>query len=181
MTQDSCKPPVFIIGYMGSGKTTFGRALGKALGREFIDLDTYIENRFHTTVNRLFADRGEDGFRRLESAMLREAGEFCDVVIACGGGTPCFCGNMDYMLQAGKVVYLDTGTECIARRLIINRSRRPLVKDLSEDEIAGYVERNLALREPHYSRAHIRFRGEELENARQISASVSRFLASYEV
>ena len=76
--------PIFIVGMPASGKSTFGRALARRLGRRFVDLDAYIENRFHTTVRALFADRGERAFRRLEALMLREVGEFEDVVVATG-------------------------------------------------------------------------------------------------
>ena len=79
---------IFLIGYMGSGKTTLGRAFARATGLEFIDLDWYIEERLHKSISILFAERGEDGFREQERKMLHEAGEFEDVVIACGGGTP---------------------------------------------------------------------------------------------
>ncbi len=81
---------IFLIGYMGSGKTTLGRAYAKEMGLTFIDLDWYIEERFHTSVQKLFAQRGEEDFRRIEQKMLHEVADFEDVVIACGGGTPCF-------------------------------------------------------------------------------------------
>ena len=81
---------VFLIGYMGSGKTTLGKAYSAATGLQFVDLDWYIEERMHKSISDLFAERGEDGFRLLEQKMLHEAGEFENVLIACGGGTPCF-------------------------------------------------------------------------------------------
>lgn len=180
-TKPECHLPVFIIGYMGCGKTTFGRALARKLNRQFIDLDLYIENRFRNTVNGLFAERGEEGFRKIESSMLREAGEFCDVVISCGGGTPCFLGNMDYMLRAGNVIFLSAGTGCITRRLLANRSKRPLVRNIPEDELETFVAENLARRLPVYEKAPIHFKGEELENAKAIEMSINRFLDSYDV
>ena len=98
---------IVLIGYMGSGKTTVGRQLALALGRTFYDLDWYIEMRYHRSVAQLFAERGEDGFRELERNMLHEAAEFEDIVLSCGGGTPCFFDNMEYMNQAGETVFLD--------------------------------------------------------------------------
>lgn len=173
------RPPLFILGYMACGKTTFGRALARATGREFIDLDFYIEQRFHKSIPEIFAERGENEFRRMESAMLREVGEFENVIIACGGGTPCFNGNMDYMLGQGTTLFLEASEERIISRLLINSSRRPLMAGKKPDEIRRSVRDGLAERMPFYTRAHIRFSGEELEDRNQISLSVSNFLASY--
>lgn len=173
--------PIFVTGYMASGKTTFGRALARALDREFIDLDFYIEQRFRQSIKEIFALRGEESFRRLESAMLREVGEFEDVVIACGGGTPCFNDNMDYMNGRGVTVYLDTPVWRIVERLLVNRSRRPLMADKSETEIEGAVRAGLESRLPHYTRAHITFSGEQLEDKRQIDSSVATFLSQHSV
>lgn len=163
---------------MACGKTTFGRALARATGRTFIDLDFYIEQRFRMPITRIFAERGEHEFRRMESAMLRETGEFENVVIACGGGTPCFNGNMDYMLGRGNTLFLETSPEQIVRRLVENSSRRPLMAGKTPDEIRRAVDDGLASRMTFYSRAAIRYRGEELEDRHQISATIARFIAS---
>ena len=81
---------IILIGYMGSGKTTVGKALSKETGMMFYDLDWYIESRMHKTVSQIFAEKGEEGFRKIEYNMLHEVAEFEDVIISCGGGTPCF-------------------------------------------------------------------------------------------
>ncbi len=169
--------PLFIIGYMASGKTTFGRALARATGRQFIDLDFYIEQRYRTSIPEIFQKKGEEEFRNLERRMLREVGEFEDVVIACGGGTPCFFDNMDYMLMRGNVMMLDATPARITERLVINREKRPLMRGKKPEEILEAVKAGLSAREPHYSRAHIRFCGEELEDRRQIDRTVSLFRA----
>lgn len=88
---------IVLIGYMGAGKTTVGKDLAKALGVTFYDLDWYIESRMRRTVKSLFDERGEEGFRQIERNMLHEVAEFENVVISCGGGTPCFFDNMDYL------------------------------------------------------------------------------------
>lgn len=171
--------PLFIIGYMASGKTTFGRALARRLGRQFIDLDFYIEQRFRSTIKDIFRDRGEDAFRIMEREMLREAGEFENVVIACGGGTPCFFDNMYYMKERGHTLLLETSAERIALRLAANSSRRPLMSGKNPEEIRVAVEDGLRARAAWYGLAELRFRGEELENRREIDRSVERFLLEF--
>lgn len=168
-------PPIFIIGYMASGKTTFGRALARALGKDYIDLDFYVEQRFRKTIGEIFAAEGEEGFRKKERAMLTEAGEFEDTVISCGGGTPCFFDNMDYINSRGISVLLDTSPECIVRRLTANNSRRPLMAGKSEEEIAKAVAEGLEARRLYYDKAHIRFPGDLLESQCQIDSSVEEF------
>lgn len=169
--------PLFLIGYMGCGKTTLGRALGRATGRAFYDLDFCIEQRFRCTVGQLFAARGESGFRAVEAAMLREVGEYDGAVIACGGGTPCFGDNMDYMLGRGDVVWLRADPARICSRLAESRSRRPLLAGLDDGELMAYVARHMSEREPFYSRAHRVFDSTELEDRRQIARAVRRFMA----
>lgn len=167
---------IFIIGYMACGKTTFGRALARRLGCRFIDLDFYIEQRYRRRISEIFAESGEAAFRRMEAAMLREAGEFEDTVIACGGGTPCFTGNMDWMLAHGVTVWLEATPERITERLIANSSRRPLMAGKSPAEIRAAVDAGLAARSADYARARIRFSGDQLESTRQIAATIARFL-----
>lgn len=170
--------PIFIVGLPASGKTTFGRALARRMGWTFIDLDFYITQRFRASVHDIFAREGEEGFRHKESAMLREAGEMEDVVVACGGGTPCFGSNMDYMLSRGLTVWLDTQSGRLVERLKAGGSRRPLVSGLREEELADYVSRTARERQPFYSRAAIKVDGTHLENRSQIEETVAAFLAS---
>lgn len=171
--------PVFIVGYMASGKTTFGRALARKLGREFIDLDFAIEQRFRKSIGRMFAEEGEQVFRRRETSMLREVGEFENVVVACGGGTPCFAGNMDYMNARGLTVRLDAGPDRIMERLMLNSAKRPLMAGKDSDEMRREVERGLELRAPFYDRAAITICGERLENREQIQETIEAFLKEY--
>lgn len=170
-------PPIFLIGYMASGKTTFGRALARELGREFIDLDFYIQQRFRSSVAEIFATRGEEEFRRMEREMLHEVGEFADVVIACGGGTPCFFDNMDYMNSRGTAVWLQAGIDRIAQRVCLSPGKRPLLASLEGEELKKKIKENLDSRIPYYSKAALTFGSEQLEDRRQIAGSVARFLA----
>ena len=171
--------PIFLIGYMGSGKTTLGKALARHLGKEFIDLDTYIECRFHATVKQLFAQRGEEGFRDIERRMLHEIADFEDVVVACGGGTPCHFDNMDYIVAHGFAIYLTTTPERLALRLALpgSRAKRPLIAGKSDDELVEFVKDALALREPFYSRAQLTFDSTHIENAAE-TQSTAHLLAS---
>lgn len=170
--------PIFLIGYMGSGKSTLGRALARRLGMEFIDLDQYIEGRYHASVTDIFAARGEEGFRDLERRMLAEVSGFEDVIVACGGGTPCFFDNMEVMNAAGLTVLLDTQLDTLHRRLLAGRAKRPLIAALTDEELRAFITEALAKRMPHYSRAAVSFPGDLLEDRGQIEATVERFVAN---
>ena len=165
---------IFLVGYMGSGKTTLGKAYARVNDMEFIDLDWYIEERMHKTVSELFAERGESGFRELERKMLHEVGEFENVMIACGGGTPCFYDNMDYMNDVGDTVFLDVCPDVLFRRLKIAKVKRPLLADKTDVELMNFIVEALEKRLPFYIRARFRFNAEELESIRQISETVGR-------
>ena len=144
---------VFLMGFMGAGKTTLGKALAEHLGVSFIDLDQYIEARFMKSVSQIFAIRGEQGFREIESRMLREVGEFDDVIVSCGGSTPLIGDNMDYMLSQGQTVYLKCNNETLLRRLKAARSQRPLIASKTDEELAQFIETETQRREPGYLRA----------------------------
>lgn len=144
---------IILIGYMCAGKTTVGRALAKELDNTFYDLDWYIEERFHTKVSKIFAEEGEARFRDLERRMLHEAAEFENVVLACGGGTPCFFDNMDYMNQVGETFYLKASPDTIVQHLAISRGERPLLKGMQPDELHNFVTHQLSERESFYEKA----------------------------
>lgn len=176
------RPLIFLIGYMASGKTTLGRALAAATGVRFVDLDEYIESKSAKSVSRIFAEEGESHFRQLESHALREltatAGD--GVIVACGGGTPCFGDNMDYMNHIGSTVWLTTTPEVIIRRLVAERANRPLVASLSDGgELERYVIDNLNRREPHYSRCSAQFDSSRLESEAEVNESVKLFIDQF--
>ena len=166
---------IILIGFMGSGKTTLGRALAKALGLTFIDLDNYIELRHCKSINQIFAERGEEGFRRIEHNLLHEVCEFEDVIISAGGGTPCFFDNIDYMNAQGTTIYLQVSNERLLTRLKIAKSRRPLLKDKNDEEISNFIVEQMQRRETCYTNADHTFAAERLENKEQIAESVERF------
>ena len=144
---------IVLVGYMGSGKTTVGRQLALALGRTFYDLDWYIEMRYHRSVPQLFEERGEEGFREIERNMLPEAAEFEDIVLSCGGGTPCFFDNMDYICSVSESVYLKATPEVLTQHLKMRRVERPLLNGKSEEELFDFVRTSLKEREPYYLKA----------------------------
>ena len=159
---------------MGSGKTTVGKAISKELGIQFYDLDWYIESRMHKTVSQLFAERGEDGFRQIEHNMLHEVAEFEDVIISCGGGTPCFFDNMEYLNQQGETVYLKASPEVLYEHLKMAKTERPLLKDKTEEEMKQFIAEQLEKREPYYNQAKHIFDVNLLENFDKIKISVTK-------
>ncbi len=165
---------IFLTGYMGAGKTTLGKAFAREMHVPFIDLDWYIEERFHKSVRELFAGRGEDAFRQLERNMLHEVGEFEDVVISTGGGTPCFFDNMDYMNAAGQTVFLDVHPDILFRRLRVATQQRPILQGKTDEELRAFILEALEKRAPFYSQAQYLFDAGRLESRRQISDSVQR-------
>ncbi len=164
---------------MGSGKTTLGRALSVATGRRFIDLDHYIENRFCCSVRDIFQQQGEDKFRQIERNMLHEVADFEDVIVACGGGTPCFYDNVDYMNEHGITVFLDTPIERLHSRLMRGRAKRPLIADKNEEELRAFIITALEQRMPFYSKANHKFSSQYLETESEVSVSVKQFIENY--
>jgi len=144
---------IILIGYMGAGKTTLGKALAQATGLQFIDLDWYIEERFHTSIQQIFADKGESGFRDIERRMLHEVAEFEDVIISCGGGTPCFFDNIDYMNLQGDTIYLKATPETLKAHLLMGKNKRPLIQGKSPEELIGFISESLRKRTMFYEKA----------------------------
>ena len=165
---------VILVGYMGSGKTTVGKALSKATGMMFYDLDWYIESRMHKTISQIFAERGEEAFRQIEYNMLHEVAEFEDVIISCGGGTPCFFDNMDYLNQQGDVVYLKASPETLYKHLLMAKVERPLLKNKTADELISYISGHLQERFPYYQKARYTLDVDVLDAYDKIKTSVDR-------
>ena len=165
---------IILIGYMGSGKTTVGKALSKATGMMFYDLDWYIESRMRKTVSQIFAERGEEGFRQIEYNMLHEVAEFENVIISCGGGTPCFFDNMDYLNQQGDVVYLKATPETLYKHLLMAKVERPLLKGKTHEELITYITEHLKERSPFYEKARHTLDVNVLDNYDKIAISVER-------
>lgn len=140
----------------------------------FYDLDWYIESRMHKTVAQIFEERGEDGFRIIEKNMLHEVAEFEDVIISCGGGTPCFFDNMDYLNQQGETVYLQASPEVLAAHLKMGKGVRPLLLGKTEEELLLFIRENLQKREPYYTKAKHIVNVDLMDNYDKISITVDK-------
>ena len=144
----------FIVGYMASGKSTFGKELAKDKGLPFLDLDECVESREGRSISEIFAKEGEEYFRKRERKILHEiCNEADEFVLATGGGTPCFFDNMDYMNQAGTTVFLNTSPLVIVDRLKRQRADRPLLAMYSDDELEFFVREHLESRLSFYLKA----------------------------
>lgn len=138
---------------MGSGKTRWGRALAQNLGCPFIDLDAEIQEKERKSIPEIFAESGESGFRELEQKYLRDLADFPPSIVATGGGTPCFFGNMDWMKKNGTTVYLKTPPEILLERLKNARAQRPLLSNVGKGELRAFIQNRLQEREPVYLQA----------------------------
>ncbi len=142
--------PIFLIGYMGSGKTTLGQTLSLQYGIKHIDLDWHIEQRFHTKISDMFTQIGEDEFRKREKNMLHEVMNIENVVISVGGGTPCFFDNMEQMNIAGITIYLQCDVDTLIERILHSPYKRPIVANKTRDELIVFVTKHIAEREVFY-------------------------------
>lgn len=149
----------YLVGYMYCGKSTFGRRLAQERGLEFLDLDRAFEARYHYTVPRFFEAFGEEAFRKIETQLLHSTADLDNIVIACGGGTPCHSGNMDFMLAHGTVIYLEMSLNAIVKRALRSRNPRPKLHGLPEPELRAAISEQLEEREPVYLRANIILNG----------------------
>ena len=145
----------YLVGYMYSGKSTFGRRMAAERGLEFLDLDRAFEQRYHYTVPRFFETFGEEAFRRLETQMLHSTADLDNIVIACGGGTPCHSGNMDFILAHGTAIYLQMPVEALVARALRSRNPRPKLHGLPEEDMRARIAEGLKEREPIYLKAPI--------------------------
>lgn len=154
---------VYIIGFMGSGKSTTGKQLAENLGWKFIDLDKEIENTEGRSVREIFSASGEAYFRNIESESLSGLTTETNTVISVGGGTPCFGTNMDFMTGTGIVVYLRMTPEQLKSRLDGLNSDRPLIDNLQKNELLEFITDKLSEREKYYLKAPIIINGIDLD------------------
>ena len=146
---------IFLIGFMGSGKTTIGKKLAARLNCSFIDLDHVLQEKAGMTINEYFGVHGEESFRQLESEVLKSGNFPEDAVISTGGGLPCFFDHMQWMNANGRTVYIKLSPRGLASRLENNKDDRPLLRHKHGEELVKFIEEKLADREPYYNQAHI--------------------------
>jgi shikimate kinase len=146
---------IYLIGYMGSGKSTLGRSLAEALGLSWIDLDAEIESRYKISITNFFRKYGEDSFRNVEHKVLKEIVSVPDIVVSTGGGVPCFHNNMELMNQAGLTIYLEATPEVILTRIGPYAWKRPLFKQMDGADIVEKITRHLKSRDIYYRQAKI--------------------------
>ena len=148
---------IYLIGYMASGKTTIGNTLAGLLHIAFTDLDALIEATEGCSVADIFQQRGEAYFRRAEQAALQQTFKMDDVLVACGGGTPCFENNMAAMNAHGLTVWLNTRLETIYERLLKARNQRPLLAGTSDADLWLHIQQQMKERLPFYSQAQLMY------------------------
>jgi shikimate kinase len=153
---------IFLTGYMGSGKSTAGKKLATKLGFEFIDLDKLIEKECKLSIPEIFSTKGESEFRAVEHNTLKKIVEKENIVVACGGGTPCYYGNMELMNNHGITIYIKMSADALISRLTSATEVRPLVANKSAEELRTFVNRQLEKREDFYHQAQFTVKGKDL-------------------
>jgi len=146
---------IYLVGYMGSGKTTVGQMISWKLGYSFIDLDSMIEEKYKITIASFFSKFDEKVFRKVENETLKDTILMKDTVVSAGGGTPCYFDNMEIINKSGISVYLKTSVETLHQRLFSSKKKRPLLAGKTSPAIMDHIKTQLAIREPYYLQSKI--------------------------
>lgn len=145
---------IFLEGFMGCGKSTFGKKLAEALEWKFVDLDDYIENKEGKTIPEIFETEGELYFRELETEAIQDTSSWKKTIVSCGGGTPCFNNNAESINEIGFSVYIKLSPEVLMERLLGEKAKRPLIAKLTDDELLSFIEAKLKERGVFYAKAN---------------------------
>lgn len=154
---------LFLIGFMGSGKSTIGRQLANKLNYRFIDLDKFIEDENNLTISELFETKGENEFRIIERNALQSLISKENTIVACGGGTACYFNNIELMNSHGISIYIKMSPKMLADRLIDAKQARPLIKGKNKDELLIYIVSELEKREDFYHKAQYTIKGKSID------------------
>jgi len=147
---------IFLIGFMGSGKTHWGKLLSAKLQLPFRDLDSLIVDKEQQSIADVFSEKGEEYFRYQEKEALEElVNQEESFILSCGGGTPCFFNNIEFMKKSGRVVWLNTSVDVLKNRLLKERMSRPLIREINDEELKRYIIRKLSERKMYYEQADI--------------------------
>ena len=161
---------IYLVGYMGAGKTTTARRLANKLGWQVVDTDALFEEKYKISVNDFFNKYDEPLYRKLESAVLKETETIENVVVSTGGGSDCYFDYMDWMNSHGLTVFMRISPEAAVDRVIHSRHKRPLVEGKSEEELTEFVKQHYASRIPFYEQAKITVKSENLDLEALLSA-----------
>lgn len=147
---------IYLIGFMGSGKTHWGKLLSEKLGILFFDLDVQVAEHTGKSIPEIFASEGEEQFRLIEKDILHIITEsHGSFVLSSGGGTPCYFNNIDYMKQAGTVIWINTPLETLYKRLVEEKQNRPLIKDLTDEQLNSFIQKKFSDRRIYYEQADV--------------------------
>ena len=147
---------IYLIGFMGSGKTHWGRSLSEKLGIRFFDLDEQVTEHAGKTIVEIFAQEGEEQFRLQEKDVLHIITESHEsFVMACGGGSPCYFNNIEYMNQSGTSVWINAPLDVLFKRLVAEKDKRPLLKDLSDEQLKNFISKKFSGRKIYYEQANV--------------------------
>ncbi|MEL7120603.1 MAG: shikimate kinase [Bacteroidota bacterium] len=144
---------IYLIGFMGSGKSYSGKRLAQRLQWDYLDLDDVIIDRNGLSINQIFSQHGEDFFRQSEKESLHSTINLSNTIISCGGGTPCFFDNMDWIKKNGLSFYLKVDPSLLLERLISQKDHRPLIHELDEDALMEFITTKIEERSKYYSQA----------------------------
>ena len=148
---------IFLIGFMGSGKTHWGRLLSEKLGMRFFDLDEQVAEHAGKSIPEIFASEGEEQFRMMEKDTLYIIAEsHQQFIMACGGGSPCYFNNIEYMNQVGTTVWINSPLDTLFERLIKEKDKRPLIKELSDEQLKAFIHKKFADRKIYYEQADVK-------------------------
>lgn len=167
---------IFLIGYMGAGKTTLGKPLAQKLGAAFCDLDDCVEEHYGKTISEIFAEKGEDAFRTIERNILQEVVKLENVVVSCGGGTPCFFDNMEMMNACGETVFLSASPAVLKEHLLMGKNKRPLIQGKNPEELENFVRQSLQGRLSFYQKAKNVINIEVIHTDEEIQSYVSQIV-----
>ena len=169
---------VYLVGFMGCGKTKLAKKIAKNLKLDFIDTDFEIENKHSNSINNLFKYKGEEFFRKEETKLIKEIAKFNNRIIATGGGLPCNNNNFDLLQKSGTIIYLKYSKHSLFKQLVQSSNKRPLIKDLNKNELKKYIEITLDKRETTYKKSNKVISCDYLSE-KEILREINSFITSF--